>query len=170
VYNVGTANDTIHETGIGVDDANRKNAFEIYTDGRVVAPELTTAIIGSSSNKTLVTREYIDDLEGDFADPLPGYGESGGDVTASDINTANGNVWTKTITANTTFTFTNVFDNTGFTLILTNGGSYAVTWPVSVKWSGALEPILTGIGIDVITFVTSDAGVTWFGMFQTDFS
>ncbi len=57
-FNVGTSTETIHETGIGADDLNRKNAFEIYTDGRVVAPELTTALINSP--RSLVTKEYLE--------------------------------------------------------------------------------------------------------------
>jgi predicted small secreted protein len=57
-YNIGTAIDTIHETGIGTSDADRKNAFEIYTDGRIIAPELTTALI--NTDKSLVTKEYVD--------------------------------------------------------------------------------------------------------------
>jgi len=63
-YNTGTATDTIHETGIGADDSNRKNAFEIYTDGRLVAPELTTTLI--NTNRSLVTKEYVDDSKSNF--------------------------------------------------------------------------------------------------------
>jgi len=61
-YNVGAATDTIHETGIGVDTNNRKNAFEIYTDGKIVAPELTTTLIDDSntSARVLVTREWVE--------------------------------------------------------------------------------------------------------------
>jgi len=59
-YNVGTATDTIHETGIGA-DGDKKNAFEIYIDGKVVAPELTTTLIDdtNTSNKVLVTKEWV---------------------------------------------------------------------------------------------------------------
>ncbi len=56
-YNVGAAIDTIHETGIGTSDVLRQNAFEIYTDGRVVAPSLTIPLINSP--KSLVTQEYF---------------------------------------------------------------------------------------------------------------
>jgi len=168
-YNIGTSPDTIHETGIGTDGVNRKNAFEIYTDGILTAPELTTTMITSGSNKVLITREYVDDIRGTFIDPLPGYGESGGVVVAEDINTIDGNMWSKTITANTTFTFTNTFNLTGFMLYLTDAGSYTITWPASVKWSGGTEPALTATGIDIISFHTMDSGTTWFGMTQTDF-
>ncbi len=63
-YNVGTATDTIHETGIGADDTNRANAFEIYTDGTLTAPECTNTLIGTRGVKALVTKEYADSLVG----------------------------------------------------------------------------------------------------------
>jgi hypothetical protein len=61
IYNVGTATDTIHETGIGTNGIDRKNAFEIYTDGKVVAPELTTTLINDTNtpDRVLVTREWV---------------------------------------------------------------------------------------------------------------
>ena len=69
LYNVGTSADTIHETGIGTRDTDRKNAFEIYTDGKVRAPELTTALIDNP--RSLTTKEYVD---------AQGGGGSGGAV------------------------------------------------------------------------------------------
>ena len=59
-YNLGTATDTIHETGIGTSTSNRANAFEIYTDGRIIAPALTGVKI--SAAKSLTTKEYVDGL------------------------------------------------------------------------------------------------------------
>ena len=75
-YNTGTATDTIHETGIG-SAALRKNAFEIYTDGRLVAPELTQALINTP--KSLVTKEYSDSQNNVAVDP--------GDSVATDVPT-----------------------------------------------------------------------------------
>ena len=73
-YNTGTAIDTIHETGIGTSDADRRNAFEIYTDGKVVAPELTTTLIDDANTPTrvLITKEYAD----------ANYGGGGGGIPA----------------------------------------------------------------------------------------
>ena len=75
VYNTGTATDTIHETGIGTSDTNRKNAFEIYTDGRLVAPELTQALINSP--RSLTTKEYVDANAGGGASELEKITENG---------------------------------------------------------------------------------------------
>ena len=58
VYNIGTSTETIHETGIGISNNDRKNAFEIYKDGRIYAPELSTDKI--TSPKCLVTKEYLE--------------------------------------------------------------------------------------------------------------
>ncbi len=60
MYNVGTANDTIMEVGIGTGTSNRMNAFEIYTDGSILAPEFSIAEINARGNTSLTTKEYVD--------------------------------------------------------------------------------------------------------------
>lgn len=57
-WNVGTSINTIHETGIGTSAIDLKNAFEIYTDGKLIAPELTLALI--DTDRSLTTKEYVD--------------------------------------------------------------------------------------------------------------
>lgn len=57
-YNVGASHETIHETGVGTSDSDRKNAFEIYRDGRVRAPELLISKI--DNDKSLITKEYLE--------------------------------------------------------------------------------------------------------------
>lgn len=59
IYNIGLL-DTLIEVGTGVSQWNRKNAFEIYKDGKVRAPELTLEKINTP--KSLVTKEYVEDL------------------------------------------------------------------------------------------------------------
>ena len=63
-YNIGTSNDTIREIGIGTGNGTRKNAFEIYTDGTLTAPESTVANIDSRGDTALITKKY-------FVDNLP---------------------------------------------------------------------------------------------------
>ena len=86
-------------------------------------------------------------------------------VTGNEINLQNGDVFLKTISQNTSFSFTGVPSNrtATFSVILTNGGSYLVTWPNSVKWSFGQSPVLSETGIDMITFLTPDGGTTWYG-------
>ncbi len=86
-----------------------------------------------------------------------------GATPALDLSTAT--VFTGTNNVAPTFTFTNAIAAKGnsFTLILTNGGAHAVTWPASVKWAGGSAPALTAAGVDVLTFSSPDGGTTWYG-------
>lgn len=65
-----------------------------------------------------------------------------------------GGLYTKTLSANTTFTFSNV--TAGYTIVvrLTNTASnYTVTWP-TVKWPGNIAPVMTiGAKSDIYTFI-----------------
>jgi len=56
-YNIGTSSETILEIGNGTSDIARLNLFEIYQDGRIIAPELNTI----TDSKSLTTKEYVDD-------------------------------------------------------------------------------------------------------------
>lgn len=87
-------------------------------------------------------------------------------IPSNEINVSNASIFTKTITENTTFTFTGVPANhtASFTLLLTNGGSAVVTWP-NVKWHQGTPPDLSTSGTDIITFITNDAGTNWYGVF-----
>jgi hypothetical protein len=49
------------------------------------------------------------------------------------------------------------------TLIITNGGSQTVTWESAVKWPGDNAPALTSSGVDVVSFMSIDAGTTVYG-------
>lgn len=86
-------------------------------------------------------------------------------LTNNTINLAQGNVFTKTISANTTFTFSGTPANTAatFNLILINGGAYTITWPSSVKWEAGETPTFSTEGTDVLTFLTPNGGTTWYG-------
>jgi len=60
-----------------------------------------------------------------------------------------------------TFTFSNFPaspNEGGFTLYLTNGGAFTVTWPSSVDWAGGAAPTLTASGVDVLCFTSIDGG------------
>ena len=85
------------------------------------------------------------------------------------INLAFGTVFNITNDADiTTFTISNSPANkaTAFTLVITaNGTGYAQSWGAAVKWSFGAAPTLstTNGAVDVLTFITNDGGVTWFG-------
>ena len=98
---------------------------------------------------------------------LKDYAETKVAMAANAVDLALGNVQTKTISGAQTLTFSNPPASGlagSFTLILTNGGSAAVTFPSSVDWPAATAPTLTTSGVDVLTFVTIDGGTIWYGI------
>jgi len=101
----------------------------------------------------------------DYGETVNVIGSTGGGT--QDIDLEAGNVVTATVdTSANTFTFSNPSTSgvsCSFTLILTNGGSQTVNWPASVDWAAATAPTLTAAGVDVLTFMTVDAGTTWYG-------
>lgn len=83
---------------------------------------------------------------------------------AVSLDLALSNDFTATVNANTTFTITNT-PSTGvvsFSLQLTGGGAYTITF-ANAKYPAATAPSLTSGGIDVITFITYDNGTNWRG-------
>ena len=101
----------------------------------------------------------------DYAETVNAVGGTGGGTQDFDI--ALGNVHTATVdTSANTFTFSNpsaTGKSCSFTMILTNGGSQTVNWPGAVDWAGGTAPTLTTSGIDILTFMTIDAGTIWYG-------
>ena len=134
----GTTGKVIQGSGIGVDDSNNMT----FPDSQLIRPKLK-----------------------DYSETVNAIGAIGGGT--QDIDLELGNVVTATVdTAETTFTFSNppaTASNGSFSLMLTNGGSQTVNWPVSVDWAGGTAPTLTASGVDVLVFTTNDAGTTWYG-------
>jgi hypothetical protein len=92
-------------------------------------------------------------------------------VGALDIDCSTGNYFTKTINANSTFTFSNPAASgtvTSFTLELTHT-SGTVTWPASVKWNADTAPTLTAGKTHLFMFVTDDGGTRYRGSALVDY-
>ena len=88
-------------------------------------------------------------------------------IGASDIDLSAGNYFTKTISANTTFTVSNApasGTSASFILELTDGGSKTVAWFSGVKWPSGTAPTLTASGVDILGFYSHDGGATWRGL------
>jgi len=104
----------------------------------------------------------------DYAETVNAIGNT---TAGQTIDLTLGNVVTATLAvATTTFTFSNppaTGKGGSFTLILSQDatGSRTVNWPVSVDWASGAAPTLTTAvnAVDVLTFVTTDAGTTWLG-------
>ena len=85
------------------------------------------------------------------------------------LNLENGNVFGVSLNASiTTLTIQNPSASgtaCSFTLAFTADGTLrTVTWGASVKWAGGNTPTLTSTNgkVDIFTFVTWDAGTTWY--------
>lgn len=111
----------------------------------------------------VVSRPEIKDYAETVSTPVSSAGTLTIDLTA-------GNVAEVTLTENVTTLNLNNPPATGkagsLTMILKQDatGSRTVTWPASVKWAGGTAPTLStaASSIDVLTFVTIDAGTTWY--------
>jgi hypothetical protein len=97
-----------------------------------------------------------------------------GSLRTANISFANGQVQTLTgvgtgATGATAIYFTNAPSSgaASVTLIVTNGGLMSGTgmtaWGGNIKWPGGIKSVLTSSGIDVVSFVTPDAGSTIYG-------
>ena len=92
-------------------------------------------------------------------------------VSASDVDLSTGSYFTKTLSGNTTFTFSNPAASgkvSMFSLKLVQDASasgFTVTWPTSVDWPAATAPTLTADanGVDYFLFLSHDGGTTWYG-------
>ncbi len=134
--------------------------------GATAAAAVSVADAGgyfTGSNVETVLQEL-----GALVDGVTAHGNTG----ATETFAATTGVHTATLNANCTFTFTALASGlaSGMVLILTQDGtgSRLVTWPGSVVWPGGVAPTLStaAAAVDVLTFLSTDGGTTWFG-FQT---
>ena len=99
------------------------------------------------------------------------YEQAAEAVSALDIDLSTGNYFTKTINANSTFTFSNPPSSGtvgSFTLELTHT-SGTVTWPTSVKFPADTAPTLTTGKTHLFVFVTDDGGTRYRGAALADY-
>lgn len=167
-YSLGTPSDAVNE--VSVKNNTTSNGPAVLATGADADIDLHLAAKGAGKVKFDFNVDGQDkEVSGVF---LKNYGETvniigsiGGGV--QDINLRLGNSVSATVdTSPTTFTISNPSasgNNSGFTLLLNNGSSQTVTWPVSVKWPGGFAPLLSSTGTDILVFLTFDGGVTWHG-------
>jgi len=86
-----------------------------------------------------------------------------GATTTLDFS-APASVFTLTVTQATTIAIAITAQqlSTQFTLLVTNGGAFAVTWPGTFVWSGGTPPNLQVAGTDVIVGWSPDNGAHWY--------
>lgn len=98
--------------------------------------------------------------------------QKSGIVAVADLNIdcSLGNYFTKTISASSTFTFSNVPSLRAYAFVLeVNHTSGSITWPASVRWPGSTTPTLTTGKTHLFVFVTDDDGTIFRGASSIDY-
>jgi hypothetical protein len=169
----GSSNITITTTGVtlGGTAVTATGAELNYVDG--VTSNIQTQLDTKLSSVDLSSYTGDVDITGELV--VDSYNETYQDVTSSSnsttINCETGNVFSHTLSENTTFTFSNPPSSGtayGFSLKVTQDASasgYTVTWPTSVDWPDATAPTLTSTtsAVDQFVFYTHNGGTTWYG-------
>mgnify|MGYP003329503118 FL=1 len=165
------------QIGVGTTAPSANAIFDISSTTRgFLPPRMTNAqraaitatkglIVVNTTNNAIA---YNDGTNwGYLSGALQTVAGSGGTVA---ISYAAGNIADITLTASTTFTFSNHVVGT-YILKLTQGGtgSYTVTWPASVKWSGGTAPTLTTtVGkTDIVTLFHD--GTNFYGTYSLNY-
>ena len=138
-----------------------------YVDG--VTSNIQTQLDGKVGN----TFTGDVDITGELV--VDSYNETFGTITSSSgaatIDCEAGNVFSHTLSENTTYTFSNPPSSGtahGFTLKVIQDASasgYTITWPTSVDWAGGITPTLSNGAsqVDQLVFYTHDGGTTYYG-------
>jgi hypothetical protein len=137
--------------------------------------EFNTALSDGSfatlaGTETLTNKTLTSPVLGGAPDQNGSYRSNIVAVAALDIDCTLGNYFTKTINADSTFTFSNPPASRAyaFTLELTHT-SGTVTWPTSVGWPENVAPTLTTGRAHLFVFVTSNGGTAWRGAALVDY-
>jgi hypothetical protein len=153
-----------------LDDVNASAALTTLGAASLASPTFTgtptapTAAVNNNTTQLATTAFVQTQIAAPFTRTITAIG-------ALNIDCSLGNYFTKTISSNSTFTFSNVPSGVAyaFTLEVTHSGG-TITWPTSVKWSGDIAPSLTTSKRHMFVFVTSDGGTRWRGSALVDFT
>lgn len=133
---------------------------------------LDITALGTSEASKAVTADANGDVVISEEFTAKSYNETYVAIPANDIDCETGNFFSKTISTNTTFTFSNpptTGTGYGFVFKLTVSGTRTVTWPSSVDWAGGAAPDAPASGeTDILCFITHDGGTTWYGFLGGD--
>ena len=147
--NSSTAIWTLSSTNVSVFPTNLANA-QIASGAAIDATKISGTAVTLNANETITGNKTF---SGAILQPVDAIG-------ASAIDWSLGNTFSKTIGANTTFTFSNATSGQWITVKVTASGSYTTSWP-AVTWQGGNAPGQTASKTDFYTFFYD--GTTYYG-------
>jgi hypothetical protein len=168
ITNIGTA--TVGTANITTGNINTANittsttTTSTSTTGNITTANITTGNITTANVSTAANLSGTTTMTGTIR-TLGSQGSSIIPVAAVNIDCSLGNYFTKTIAADTAFTFSNIPTGVAyaFTLKLTHTSGNA-TWPASVKWPVSGPPIQDANRTSLLMFITDDGGARWRGV------
>ena len=148
-----------NDLGLGVRSNN--GTINFYTGN-------STTVFNSSNIRMAIDSSGVVDFSYGISEQYNAVSDSSGTTT---VDLSTGTNFSSTLSANTTFAFTNPASSgsvSAFTLKLVQDASasgYTVTWPTSVDWPSATAPTLTATAsaVDYFVFITHDGGTTYYG-------
>jgi hypothetical protein len=150
----------------------RVSAGVISVEG-VTVPTISST--DTLSNKTLSMAGIVECNNNNITEikqaVFNGIVDDGNSSTADTIDWTTGSIHKSTLTGNCTYTFTSP---TGVSrvqlLIYTGSGSFAVTWPATVKWIGGTAPTITVTAskVDIATFIWD--GTNYWGTISQNYT
>jgi|GEM_PF-3665966 len=81
------------------------------------------------------------------------------ELTGTDVSFATPGVYYKTISGNTTFTFSDVTNGNAVTVEITTTGDYQPTWPVEATWPGGSAPVQPDTSTVVYSFTVINGAI-----------
>lgn len=164
-------------TSMGLGTISTQNANNVDIDGgNIDGTAIGTNTASTSKFTTINAIGTVTINDNIISKPeLKDYSETNTSPSSSSgtltLDLENGNVFEVTLTENVTTTIFNNPPATGkggsFTIILKQDGSggHTFVWPASVDWAGASAPTLTTTpnAVDILAFITTDAGTRWYG-------
>lgn len=168
----------VHRPGTNANTAGTLVARD--GSGNFTAGTITAALTGNASTATALEANPADCGANTYATTIaasgaltcasvtsasmPAYSSTA--ISASEIDWAlvskSGGIYTKTLGANTTFTFANAVAGQTIVCVITNTASnWTVAWPTT-KWPAGSTPVQTvGAKADIITFIYD--GTNYYG-------
>jgi hypothetical protein len=150
----------------GINITGNAGTVSTLSSGQIASALGYTPANGSGAGSINGTQNYQDNIlvRAAIQDYSLVHNTLGNVSGSTTVNLELGNYASATAVGAVTWTFDNPPTGTragSLILELTNGGAYTQYWPASVRWPSGSAPTLTASGVDVLVFITDDAGSNW---------